>query len=193
MVQERAAWDFVEKEKPNFTLAVVSLVLQSHQPTLPHARLTPVQCNPPLVLGPVVHYLSSLSALNTSNQVTRDLMTGAAKSSCPPTRIFGFVDVRDLALAHVLAAEKDEAGGKRFFIVSGRFCNKEIVEIIGEAFPELKANLPQGEALKAGDYPEKGTYGFDNGRSKSVLGLAYRPLRESIVDLVKSLQALETS
>ena len=120
-------------------------------------------------------------------------MTGAAKSSCPPTRNFGFVDVRDVALAHVLAAEKDEAGGKRFFIVSGRFCNKEIAEIIGEAFPELKANLPQGEALKVGGYPEKGTYGFDNGRSKSVLGLTYRPLKESIVDTVKSLQALETN
>lgn len=30
MSQERAAWDFVEREKPNFTLAVVSLFLQSH-------------------------------------------------------------------------------------------------------------------------------------------------------------------
>ena len=120
-------------------------------------------------------------------------MTGAAKSSCPPTRNFVFVDVRDVALAHVLAAEKDEAGGKRFFIVSGRFCNKEIAKIIADAFPQLKANLPQGGALKSGDYPEKGTYGFDDGRSRSVLGLTYRPLRESIVDTVKSLQALETS
>ena len=36
---EKAAWDFVEKEKPNFDLVVL---------------------NPPLVLGPVVHYLNSL-------------------------------------------------------------------------------------------------------------------------------------
>ena len=48
-------------------------------------------------------------------------MTGAAKKSCPPTMNYLFVDVRDLALAHVLAAEKDEAGGKRFFVVSGHF------------------------------------------------------------------------
>lgn len=167
---ERAAWDFVAQENPNFTLAV---------------------CNPPLVLGPIVHYLNSLSALNTSNQRTRDLMTGAAKTSCPPTGNYLFVDVRDLALAHVLAAEKDEAGGKRFFVVSGHFCNKEIAEIIGDAFPELKENLPSGEALKPGGYPEKGTYGFDNARSKSVLGLTYRSLRETIVDTVKSLQAVE--
>ena len=155
-------------------------------PPVPPINLTPrptdpVQRNPPLVLGPVVHYSNSLLALNTSDQTTRDLMTGAAKSSCPPTRNFLFFDVRDVALAHVLAAEKDGAGGKRLFIVGGRYCNKEIAEIIGEAYPELKANLLQGEA-----------HGFDNGRSKSVLGLTYRLLRESIVDLVKRLQALET-
>ena len=107
-------------------------------------------------------------------------------SAAPP-------EIRDAALAHVLAAEKDEASEKRFFIVGGRYCNKEIAEIIGEEFPELKANLPQGEALKPGAYPEKGTYGFDNTRSKSILGLTYRSLKESIVDLVKSLQALETN
>lgn len=150
-----------------------------------------LQCNPPLVLGPIVHYLSSLSALNTSNQRIRDLMTGAAKNSCPPTMNYLFVDVRDLALAHVLAAEKDEAGGKRFFIVGGHFCNKEIAEIIGQEFPELKDGLPTGDALQPGDYPEKGTYGFDNARSKNVLGLAYRSLKESVVDTVKSLQAVE--
>ena len=102
-----------------------------------------------------------------------------------------FVDVRDVALAHVLAAEKHEAGGKRFFIVGGHFCNKEIAEIIGDAFPDLKDKLPTGEALQPGDYPEDGTYGFDNARSKSILGLTYRSLRESIVDTVKSLQAVE--
>ena len=118
-------------------------------------------------------------------------MTGAAKSSCPPTTNYLFVDVRDLALAHVLAAEKLEAGGKRFFIVGGHFCNKQIAEIIGEEFPGLRDKLPSGEALKPGDFPEKGTYGFDNSRSKKVLGLTYRPLRESIVDTVKSLQAVE--
>ena len=118
-------------------------------------------------------------------------MTGAAKVSCPPTMNYFFVDVRDIALAHVLVAEKSEAAGKRFFVVSGRFSNKEIAEIIGDAFPELKEKLPSGEALKPGDYPEEGTYDFDNSRSKSVLGLTYRSLRETIVDTVKSLQAVE--
>lgn len=118
-------------------------------------------------------------------------MADAAKSSCPPTMNYLFVDVRDLALAHILAAEKAEAGGKRFFVVGGHFCNKEIAEIIADAFPELRKNLPTGEALKSGGFPKKGTYEFDNGRSKSVLRLTYRPLRECIVDTIKSLQTVK--
>lgn len=194
MKQERAAWDFMEQEKPNFTLATVSLVLFTIPPInlTPHRADSSLKCNPPTVLGPVVHPLHSLSALNTSNHRTRDLIIGAYKASCPPTVVYLFVDVRDLALAHVLAAEKDEAAGKRFFIVGGYFCIKEVVEIMGEAFPDLKANLPAGEALKPGAYPEEGIYGFDNGRSKSVLGLTYRPLREAVVDTVKSLQTVGT-
>ncbi|KAF2973232.1 hypothetical protein GQX73_g389 [Xylaria multiplex] len=169
---ERAAWKFVEDNKPNFSLSV---------------------CNPPLVLGPIIHHLESLSSVNTSNQRIRDLMSGAAKNACPYTGNHLFVDVRDLALGHALAVEKPEAGGKRFFMVGGKFSNKEIAEIIGEEFPDLRDNLPVGEALKSGDYPARGTYGFDSSRSKEVLGLTYRPLKDSIVDAVKSLQKISVS
>ena len=45
-------------------------------------------------------------------------MLGKAKDEIAPTGTFLWVDVRDLALAHVRAAERPEAAGKRFFIVS---------------------------------------------------------------------------
>ena len=153
MNQERAAWDYVEKEKPNFTLTVVSKSAASFT-----SNPNMDQCNPPLILGLIVHYLNSLSALNTSNQRNRDLMAGATRHSCPARMNYLFVDVRDLAQAHVLAAGKLERGGKRFFIVGGHFCNKEIAEIIWDAFPDLGPNLPTGDAPKPGDYPEKGTH-----------------------------------
>ncbi|KAH6651604.1 hypothetical protein BKA67DRAFT_520682 [Truncatella angustata] len=168
---EKAAWRFIEEKNPRFSLSV---------------------CNPPLVLGPILHHLDSLDTLNTSNQRIRDLMVGAAKQACPPTGNHLFVDVRDLALGHALVAEKPEAAGKRFFMVGNKFSNKEIVEILADNFPDLKENLPSGEALKAGDYPEHGSYGFDNTRSREVLGLTYRPLRETIIDTVKSLQDIRT-
>ncbi|CAF9918922.1 MAG: methylglyoxal reductase (NADPH-dependent) gre2 [Heterodermia speciosa] len=165
---EKASWDFVESEKPNFTIAT---------------------CNPPLVLGPIVHYLRDLDSLNTSNQRIRDILLGKAREEIAPTGTFLWTDVRDLALAHVRAAERPEAAGKRFFITAGYFSNKEIANIIRDSFPDLASKLPT-EDTKGGDYPEEGVYSFDNSQTKEVLGVRFRTLKESIVDTVKSLQAV---
>ena len=128
--------------------------------------------------------------MNTSNARVRDIAFGGSKV-LTPTGTFLWIDVRDLALAHVLAAEIQEAGGKRFFLTAGEFSNKEVAEIIRDNFPDLAARVPQGEALKLGDYPEGGMpYGYDNSRSKGVLGLKYGSLKDCIVDTVKSLQAI---
>lgn len=142
------------------------------------------------MLGPVVHGLTTLENLNTSNQRIRDFLSGASKDKCPVTGNHLFVDVRDLALAHVLAVEKKEAGGKRFFTVASHFSNVEVSNIIGQEFPEFKDRQPTGDALKPGDYPPQGMYGFDNSRIKEVLGVQFRPLKDSIVDAAKSLLAL---
>ncbi|KAI7358497.1 NAD(P)-binding protein [Hortaea werneckii] len=165
---ERAAWEFLEKEKPNFSIATMC---------------------PPLVLGPIVHYLNSLDALNTSNQRVRDIMMGKAKDEIPPTGTYIWVDVRDLALCHVLAMEKEAAANKRFFITTGYFSNKEIAEIIGKNFPQYKEGLPSA-STPGGGYPEEGVYKIDNSNVVNTLGVKFRPLEESIVDTVKSLQAV---
>ena len=161
---EKAAWDFIEKEKPNFQVATMC---------------------PPLVLGPVVHYLNSLDAINTSNARVLAMIQGKQKDELSATGVFIFADVRDLALAHVKAMETPAAYGKRFFITAGYMSNAEIAQIIKDNFPEYKDKLPK--ELKT-DRPAD-VYGYDNSRSKEILGLKYRPLKESIVDLVKSLKA----
>jgi len=166
---EKAAWEFVEKEKPGFDIATIC---------------------PPLVLGPIVHYLNSLDALNTSNQRVRNLITGQNKSEIPDTGVYIWVDVRDLALAHVKAIEVPEAGNKRFFVTAGYFSNKEIADIIRKNFKEYESELP-GKDVKGGDYPEGGVYGYDNERTTSVLGIKFRGLDESITDLVKSLKSVD--
>ena len=111
--------------------------------------------NPPIVLGPIIHYLNNLDALNTSNQRVRDIMTGKAKDEIPPTGVFIWTDVRDLALAHVKAMELPEAGSKRFFVTAGYFNNREIANILRDTYPERAAKLPTPET-KGGDYPEEG-------------------------------------
>lgn len=160
---EKAAWDFVEKEKPNFDIATI---------------------NPPLVFGPIVHYLNSLEALNTSNQRLRNIIQGHFKSQIPPTGIFLWVDVRDVALAHVRAIEVEKAGGQRFFVTAGYFSNKDLVDIIRENHPQLESKLPPSDSPS--DLPTD-IYKIDNSRSQEVLGIKYRPLKETISDTVDSL------
>ena len=142
---------------------------------------------PPLVLGPIVHYLQNLDNLNTSNQRIAAIMTGKAKDELPPTGTYIWTDVRDLALAHVKAAELPEAANKRFFVTAGYFSNEEIADIIRDNFPELKNELP-AKGTKGGGYPDGGIYKYDNSRTREDLGIKFRSLKESIVDAVKSLQ-----
>lgn len=159
---EKAAWDFVENEKPNFDIATI---------------------NPPLVLGPVVHYLNSLDTINTSNERISNMIQGKCKDGLPPTGVFLWVDVRDVALAHVKAMEIPDAGGKRFFCTAGHYSNADLATIIKKNFPDLADKLP---AEIVSDSPAE-LYGYDNSRSKKVLGLEYRSLEESVTDTVKSL------
>lgn len=152
----------MEKEKPNFDLATI---------------------NPPLVLGPVVHYLTSLDAINTSNARISRFVRGFDKEAIPPTGVFLWVDVRDVALAHVRTIEVPD-GAQRFFVTAGLYSNKDIVDIIKDAYPELEDRLPPNDVPS--DLP-KDIYGYDNSKSTQVLGLKYRSLKESVVDTVKTL------
>jgi nucleoside-diphosphate-sugar epimerase len=141
--------------------------------------------NPPMVFGPVVHYLNSLGSLNTSNERIRDLIQGKFKEEIPATPIPIWVDVRDLALAHVKAFEVSSAGGKRFFATSGLFDNREIVDIVRNNFPEYKDQLP-AESVKGGEKPEFAK--INNSRFSELLGGEFTSFEKSMVDLVKSLK-----
>jgi nucleoside-diphosphate-sugar epimerase len=141
--------------------------------------------NPPLAFGPAPRHLSNLDALNTSNHRIRDMIQGKAKEALPPTGpVFIWVDVRDAALAHVRAIEVPQAGGQRFFVVAGHFSNKRIMDIIRESHPELASKLPPEDA--ADDMPAD-VYGYDNRKSREVLGMTYRDLKACVDDAVESM------
>ncbi|KAF2425366.1 hypothetical protein EJ08DRAFT_403470 [Tothia fuscella] len=101
----RTAWEFVEKENPGFTLSTIC---------------------PPYIFGPVAPWLNSRDSVNTSNQFFVSLLQGGWKNKLPPTGVWFYTDVRDVALAHVRAMEVPEADGKRFFVTAGHFDMKEI-------------------------------------------------------------------
>jgi nucleoside-diphosphate-sugar epimerase len=137
-----------------------------------------------------VHALDSLENMNTSNQRILYAAQGKFKDEIPASGVHLWVDVRDVAEAHVAAFEKPEAANKRFFTTAGYFSNKEICQIIKKNFPEFK-DVPS-DSTPGGDYPEgtpdKGLYGYNNKRSIDTLGLKYKTLEQSIVDTIKSFQ-----
>ena len=164
---ERAAWDFAEKNKPNWDIATIL---------------------PPMVYGPNAHAVSSVDHLNTSSADIYGLINGS-KSEVPTNAFWAYVDVRDVALAHRLAYEVPEAGGNRFFITAGNYHYQEFCDIIRKDVPEARDRTPEGK-------PGSGlggvqVYKVDNGKSKKVLGIQYRSMEETVADAAKSLVEIE--
>jgi nucleoside-diphosphate-sugar epimerase len=165
---EKAAWDFVQNQKPNFTVTTIL---------------------PVLVFGPVIHDVASIDDINTSAQLVRDLIQGDYKHELPESQLSRWVDVRDTAVAHVRAFEVDGAGDKRFLVAGGTFSNREVATILWNHFPALRPNLP-GPEVKSGGYPAAGVAKVDNEPSRKILGMEYMSLEESIVSMAGSLVGL---
>ncbi|GFP59623.1 putative uncharacterized oxidoreductase C513.07 [Trichoderma asperellum] len=162
---ERAAFDYVEEKKPNFTVATLC---------------------PPMVYGPVAHAVNGVNALNTSAGDIYRLINGSEKA-VPDTSFWAFADVRDLAEAHVLAYEKPEAAGQRYLIANSAYSYQQICDIIREKFPELQDLTPKGDT----GAPLPPIYRLDTTKAATQLGIKFRPLQETVVDMVNSLLALQ--
>ena len=160
---ERAAWEFLASEKPNFTLATI---------------------NPVLVFGPKLQ-LDSLSDINTSNADMCNMVQGKMKTEIQ-ARAFHWVDVRDVALMHVLAAELENAAGKRFIAAAGPYSNNEVAQIVKEKFPELSDKLPEKIDVSS----SASELNIDTTPAREILGIQFGTLDRAVVDTVKSLLAV---
>jgi nucleoside-diphosphate-sugar epimerase len=139
---------------------------------------------PSYVFGPWVHPLENLSSINTSNQTLKDMVLGIVKQPDVPIRTPAWVDVRDLALAHVEAAYiRPESSNKRFAVSSPEKLNyQKVAQIIKEGLPEWA----EGIALPLGG-PPPDTIGLDGSPLTKELGIEYRSSRECIVAVAKQL------
>jgi len=159
MLAEKAAWDF--------------------QASLPEAeRFEIVTILPGFVLGP---------ALKTESSFSIDFCKGIL-SGMPmiPNRNMPIVDVRDCAQAHLLAVKVPAAANHRFLNTNESAWMRDLVAPIAARFgpegwpvPTLEAPAPEG----FDGYVSR----MDNTRSREILGLQYRPLAETMVDMAANM------
>jgi nucleoside-diphosphate-sugar epimerase len=166
LLAEKAAWDFVKKmPSPRFDLTVL---------------------NPPIVLGPSAKPLD-FTSLGTSMGDINRLIDGSSTEAPEPT-FWPFVDVRDVATAHVRALENPAAGGQRIVLAGAMFSYQQVCDILRDSnrIPdEVKAKVPVGKPGQ--DYPGSHNYTVDVSKSQKLLGLQYRTLPETVVDAALSI------
>ncbi|KAI3461115.1 hypothetical protein Pfo_017778 [Paulownia fortunei] len=131
-----------------------------------------VAINPAMVIGPLLQ-----PTLNTSSAAILDLINGAETY---PNATFGWVNVKDVAYAHVLAFENASASG-RYCLVDRVAHFSEIVKILRELYPNFQ--VPKKCAMtnhlcRSTRSPKK----------KQNLGVEFTPLEEGIKETVESLK-----
>ncbi|KAK9735964.1 hypothetical protein RND81_04G241700 [Saponaria officinalis] len=131
-----------------------------------------VTINPAMVIGPLLQ-----PTLNTSAAAVAKLF-GAETY---PNASFGWVHVKDVAMAHILAFEVPSANG-RYCLVESVAHFSDIVKMLKELYPN--ATLPD---KPADDKPSVPAYQVSKDKISS-LGIDYIPLKVCFKETVESLK-----
>ena len=173
---ERAAWEFIEAQRADAPLEMAVI-------------------NPSLVLGPVF----GGGRKNTSNELINRLMTRQVPGSA--NLYFDIVDVRDVAIAHVLAMTHPAAAGQRFIASAEQHAMYEVAVLLDRHFSKLGYKVPTRklpgflvklvglfDPLVRGLVPRLGVKRrVSNQRLREVLDWSVRPFEETIVDATESM------
>ncbi|KAG5357995.1 putative NADPH-dependent methylglyoxal reductase GRP2 [Yarrowia sp. B02] len=155
---EKAAWDFLESEKPNFGITTV---------------------NPAYVFGPGIAI--DAKALNTSNEV---IVQGALSTKpgepAPEGPAQMWVDVRDVAKAHLSAISRD-LDNQRLMLCVSKFCNQDLLDVINKEVPALQGKIATGEPGSGAEVDKQG-FNFDNEHTRQLLNYNWVSLDKSVAD-----------
>jgi nucleoside-diphosphate-sugar epimerase len=166
---EKAAWSFMADKKPAFDL--VSLC-------------------PTMVFGPFLagSRPKSIQDVNTSNLLVWSVVSAGSAAPVPPTKGPCWVDVRDVADAHVRALLVPEAGNSRYMLCQSVYCNQELADVSRKVSAKYEERIPVGEAGKRESHTH---FGVDASDAERVLGIKWRGLGDCLSDLVPQLFDIE--
>ncbi|KAK3349304.1 hypothetical protein B0T25DRAFT_547663 [Lasiosphaeria hispida] len=162
---ELAIWDFVKTAKPTFSVTVLL---------------------PALIFGPPLQPVrGGVKGLNYSVNVIYSFFNGS-QTTIPATSFPSFVDVRDLADAHVKALTHAPAANRRLLINGKPMTYTQLVHALAKV-PELAGRLPADSGEDANVTFAK----FEADADNELLGIKFHTVEETMADTARKLLELE--
>ena len=170
---EKKAWELIKKADTDTKLTVI---------------------NPSGVIGP-----SLTSEISSTQLIIAGLMNGKIPVNLPIH--IGYVDVRDVALAHIKALESPNSDGERIILSNTELWHKDVSKILKEGgykAPWLTVSVPVAKFLANVVPALKGAKRFlgkdmvkNSTKAEDILGISYIDIKKSILDDAKSLTEFE--
>ena len=160
---EKAIWKYVKNEKPSYSVSVLL---------------------PALIFGPPIQPITDLKKMNYSTDVFYSLFNGTYETT-PPTSFPSYIDVRDLAWAHVKALTTPAVWNQRFIVGGAQYSSQIAVNAL-RTVTEIGGRLPKDNqevvpVVKFGDVKEW----------NEKIGLVVRTAQETFGDGAKRILELE--
>ena len=170
---EKRAWELIKKADTDTKLTVI---------------------NPSGVIGP-----SLTSEISSTQLIIAGLMNGKIPVNLPIH--IGYVDVRDVASAHIKALENPNSDGERIILSNTELWHKDVSKILKEGgykAPWLTVSVPVAKFLANVVPALKGAKRFlgkdmvkNSTKAEDILGISYIDIKKSILDDAKSLTEFE--
>ncbi|KAH6904335.1 D-lactaldehyde dehydrogenase [Coprinopsis sp. MPI-PUGE-AT-0042] len=161
---ERAAWDLWKENKDQLNWDITTLC-------------------PPFVFGPPIHEVSSLETLNASMKIWWNTVVVTEPTRESVVSDHSWIDVRDLATAHVLALETPAAGGERLLVSSGKAFWQDWIDAANSVQPSPLPNhkIPKGFP----DVERVVKRRLDTKKEQGILGLKYKSKEDTARDILE--------
>ena len=163
---ELAIWDFVKANNPSFTVTVFL---------------------PALIFGPPIEPVKGgAKGLHFSTRLVYALFNGT-NETIPPTAFPSYIDVRDLADAHVRALTEPKVANKRLTIGGFPVTFTAMVHALAKV-PELEGRLP----AESGEEKKVTPARILADEGNTALKLNFRSLDETMADTAARILELES-
>ncbi|KAG7094604.1 hypothetical protein E1B28_005428 [Marasmius oreades] len=163
---ERAAWKFVEEQKPPFTLTTILGAL---------------------VIGPICSSLSAPPRQDqTLGQVYDCLAKPPRRDGLNPVKSNFWVHSRDIVDLFVVSLTSEKPQGKRLLGVAGLLSWIEVADIMRTKFPD-RPYPPSKEDAPRMIYPGAEVIKFDTALEEELLGGSWRSLEDAVLTCAEDL------